>query len=305
MWFRPTGGACGYNMKEKIKTYLAWKGTYAPRASINYKLWLNYFVEVCGDKPIEEYDSSDVVKYQAWLESRYKSYSVKYAIIILKNFFKFYKHQDYKCLESWLIKTPTIQVKSHRAVTEDEFVRIVSVVPKNTFISIRDLVIIRLLWDTGMRLSELTDLDITHINESKHSTIILTKKAGIKRMVIWSKETHQLLIRYIGMRLKLEKTNGASALFVGKGKNKTWSLRLTARSVERKVKYYIDKAGIKERITPHSFRHGWAHKRRDQNAPLAFIQRGLGHISPVSTFIYQNYHDWEFEKSAKKYLKAA
>jgi integrase len=62
------------------------------------------------------------------------------------------------------------------------------------------------------------------------------------------------------------------------------------------------KASLNEKITPHSFRHGWAHKRRDQNAPLAFIQRGLGHANPVSTFIYEQYQDSEFEINANKYL---
>lgn len=292
-------------MQEKIREYLDWKGTYAPRASVNYKIWLKYFIEVCGEKPIEEYGISDVVKYQVWLETRFKSYSVNYAITILKNFFKFYKEQDYKCISSSLIKTPRINSKSHRAVSEEETIKILKVIPSNTFLSLRNLVIVRLLWDTGMRVSELTDLDITQIDEHRHSTVIITKKTGKKRMIIWSKETHRLLLKYISLRMKLEQLNGASALFIGRDGNKAWSLRITKRTVERIVKYYVDRAGISERITPHSFRHGWAHKRRDNNAPLAFIQRGLGHISPVSTFMYQNYHDWEFEKSARKYLKIA
>jgi site-specific recombinase XerD len=164
---------------------------------------------------------------------------------------------------------------------------------------------IRMLWDTGVRVSELTDLDLTQIDENKHSTVIVTKKNGKKRMIIWSKETHRLLLRYISLRLKLKSHKGSPALFLGQTSKREPGVRITRRSVERIVKYCVDRAGINERITPHSFRHGWAHKRRDQNAPLAFIQRGLGHISPVSTFMYQNYHDWEFEKSARKYLKTA
>jgi site-specific recombinase XerD len=292
-------------MQEKIREYLDWKGTYAPRACVNYRIWLDYFIQVCGEKAIEEYNTSDVVKYHIWLESRFKSYSASYAIIILKNFFKFYREQNCKCISPSLIKTPPIIAKSHRAVSEGEFNRILSVIPSNTFLSLRNLVIVRMLWDTGIRVSELTDLDITQIDEHRHSTVIITKKTGKKRMILWSQETHRLLLRYISLRLKLEKLNSASALFVGRDRNKTWSLRITKRTIERIVKHYVDRAGINERISPHSFRHGWAHKRRDQNAPLSFIQRGLGHISPVSTFIYQNYHDWEFEKSARKYLKTA
>ena len=77
------------------------------------------------------------------------------------------------------------------------------------------------------------------------------------------------------------------------------------RGKERIIKHYVNKAGVIEKITPHSFRHGWAHLRRDQNAPLSFIQRGLGHLNPVSTFIYEQYSDIDFERSAKTYFSHA
>ncbi len=125
------------------------------------------------------------------------------------------------------------------------------------------------------------------------------------RIIVWSEETHRLLMKYMPIRLELRKCNHASALFVGYLKGRGWSPRLTSRSVERIIKYNVDRAGIKEKITPHSFRHGWAHVRRDRNAPLAFIQKGLGHSNPISTFVYEQYNDKEFEMNANSYLKAA
>ena len=108
------------------------------------------------------------------------------------------------------------------------------------------------------------------------------------------------------IRMELHKHNKATALFIGQqNNNKSWSSRLTKRSVERIVKHYSKKAGIVEKITPHSFRHGWAHMRRDQNAPLSFIQKGLGHLNPISTFIYEQYSDLDFERNAKAYFSQA
>ena len=292
-------------MNEKIREYLEWKGTYAHRASINYKIWLNHFLTVCGDKAIEDYSITDVVKYHRWLEVRYSSYSTQYAMIVMKNFFKYFKLNDCKCLSPALIRTPRIQIKSHRAVTEIEYKKIIDEIPINEFLHLRDSILIRLLWDTGVRVSELCDLDITHINENKPSAIIFTKKTGKKRAIVWLEGTHELLMKYMTMRMDLERLNRASALFIGKHRNIGWSMRLTTRTVERLVRHYVNKAGIKEKITPHSFRHGWAHKRRDNNAPLAFIQKGLGHLNPISTFIYEQYDDSEFMKNAQKHLVAA
>jgi len=292
-------------MKEKIKKYLDWKGTYAPRASVNYRIWLERFIEICGEKPIEEYEISDYVKYKHWLEARYNPYSVQFAIIVIKNFFQFYRDQNYNCLSPSFIKSARIQAKSHRAINEAEFKKIVSVISEHEFRPLRDLVMIRLLWDTGVRVSELCDMEITQIDEHKKSAVIQTKKTGKPRIIVWSEETHYYLMKYMHIRLELHHINKATALFVGWEQNKGWSFRMTSRSVQRLIKYYVNRAGIKEKITPHSFRHGWAHLRRDQNAPLAFIQKGLGHISPVSTFIYEQYDDSEFMKSAKAYLKEA
>ncbi|MFZ2205317.1 MAG: tyrosine-type recombinase/integrase [Minisyncoccia bacterium] len=292
-------------MHERIQEYLEWKGTYAHRASINYKIWLNHFLAVCGDKTIEEYNSGDIVKYHRWLEVHYSSYSIQYAMVVLKNLFKFFKLRDCKCLSPELIRLPRIKIKSHRAVAEIEYKKIIDVIPTKEFLQLRDSILIRLLWDTGVRVSELCDLDTSQIDENKTSTIIFTKKTGNKRAIMWSAETHRLLMKYIPMRMELEKINGASALFVGRSRNNRWSLRLSPRTVERMTRHYVDQAGIKERITPHSFRHGWAHKRRDNNAPLAFIQKGLGHSNPISTFVYQQYEDKEFMKNARQYLEAA
>lgn len=295
-------GLC-VNMKEKIKKYLEWKGTYAPRASVNYRIWLERFIQICGDKPIEEYGIGDYVKYKHWIDSHYSSYCVQYATIIIKNFFRFYRDQNYSCLSPSFIKLPRSIAKSHRAVTEDEYKKIISLVPENEFRSLRDLLIIRLLWDTGVRVSELCDLNITQINENHRSAVIQTKKTGNQRIIAWSEETHYYLMKYMVVRLELPKVNNASALLVGMNQDRSWGPRLTPRSVQRMIKALVLQAGIKEKITPHSFRHGWAHKRRDQNAPLAFIQRGLGHINPISTFIYEQYNDNEFLKNANVYLR--
>jgi site-specific recombinase XerD len=292
-------------MEEKIRGYLDWKGIHSPKASIMYKTWLKRLIEVCGDKPIEEYSISDIVNYQKWLKIRFSSYSVQYATVVIKNFFQFYRDQNYRCLPPSLIKRIKGSAKSHRAIREEEFNKIISIIPENEFHFLRDLIIVRMLWDTGVRVSELCDLDISQIDTNKQSAVIATKKTTSKRIIVWSDETHRLLIKYMGIRSELNKHNHSTALFVGWTYGKGWSNRLSTRSVERIIKEYTAKAGIVERVTPHSFRHGWAHKRRDMNAPLSFIQRGLGHLNPVSTFVYEQYSDVDFENKANAFLKVA
>ncbi len=291
-------------MNEKIRDYLDWKGIHSPKASISYKSWLLLFVKICGDKPIEEYRITDIVNYQLWLKSHYSSYSLEYATVIIKNFFQFFRDQNYACLPPSLIKRKKGRAKSHRAIKEEEFDKIISIIPENDFWSLRDLLIIRMLWDTGVRVSELTDLNVSQIDINNLSAVISTKKTANMRIILWSEKTHEILIRYLTMRSELNSICNSPALFIWqKNSKKYFNPRLSTRSVERIVKFYSIKASIVEKVSPHSFRHGWAHLRRDQNAPLSFIQKGLGHMNPISTFIYEQYSDMDFERSAKTYFK--
>ncbi len=131
-----------YFMNEIIKEYLEWKGTYAPRASVSYKIWLDRFIEVCENKALESYDVADLIKYRKWLESRFGSYSVQFAIIVIKNFLQYCKTRNYSCLSPTLVKLPRVNAKSHRAVTENEYTKIISVIPTNEFQLLRDSLLI-------------------------------------------------------------------------------------------------------------------------------------------------------------------
>lgn len=289
-------------MENEIRKYLDWKGTYASRASVNYKIWLRRFIEVCEDKPLGKYTIEDIIKFKHWLETRYGSASVQFAVIVLKNFFNFYKQQNFDCLSTAFIKIPPLIRKSHKAITEVEFQKILERIPTKEFLGLRDALIVRLLWDTGVRVSELCELNLSQISDIKNSAVIFSKKSQIQRVIVWSAETHLILLKYMNQRLKLNVKKDYSALLIGYLRGRGWTKRLTQRSVERMIRNYASKAGIIQKLSPHSFRHGWAHKRRDLNAPLAFIQKGLGHSSPVSTFIYEQYGDLEFETNAGKYF---
>lgn len=294
-------------MNEKIKEYLDWKGSYAPRASINYKIWLTLFLKVCGEKPIEEYELKDIVKYMEWLKLHYKPYTVQFATVVIKNFFQFFKDKNLHCLSPKYIRLPKIIVNNHhRAVKPEEFDKIVSVIPRDQdFRSLRDNAMIRILWDTGIRVSELTDLDITQINPKKLNTVISTKKTGRNRIIVWSEETHDYLMRYMALRKNIPSVKRPLALFINYNPTEQIYQRATSRCVQRMVKKYANLAGIVGKTSPHALRHGWAHKRRDMNASLAFIQKGLGHRSPNTTFIYMEYNDRDFESNAQNYLQAA
>lgn len=282
------------------QTYLDWKGTYAKRAAYNYRAWLDYFIKCNGDKKLTDCDIQDLVKYKNWLEDKYSQCTVQYGMVVLHNFFKFWRLKGENTLQPELVKIGKSYPKSHRAVTEQEYLSMLSSIDEPTFIALRDRLVLCMLWDTGVRISELCDLNVEQFSKDRRTCVIVTKKNNRNRIIAWSESTHVLLYKYLLLRQTI---TSASPLFLCHSYNSSkFSRRLTVRSMERHIRYYANKAGIADKVTPHSFRHGWAHHRLNQRASLPFIQRGLGHCNPTSTHVYLQYNDKDFEMEAQEYL---
>ena len=285
-------------MKDKIERYIAWKATYTTRACINYKPWLLKFQEYTK-KPIEKITIEDIVKFRKYLDSHYGTYSIQFAFVVLQNFFKFWKLQGIECLSPVLIKIPSTLQKSYNAISEEEYKKLINASYGDDFINTRNRLLVHVLWETGIRVSELIDLDTTDVVPERCGAIIRTKKSSRRRQIFWSKETHKLLLEYLPERAKVSHT---PALFVGAGTYVT--KRITPRQVQRIIKMLCIKEGIRKRISPHSFRHGKAHYILDKGGNPRHVGAILGHSekNPGASFIYLQFNNKELEKIAQTFL---
>ena len=300
-----SGGLYAF-MQEKINKFLEWKATYHVPASIKYRKPIERFADVCGDKLLHKYTIEDIVLYNRWLSRQFSNETVRYALTILKHFFNFYHSQHVKCLSSIFIAMPKkLPAHSHRAITEEEVRRMIREIEGESFISYRNLLILLMLWDTGIRVTELCRMQISDLDLQKRQAVIATEKRQIMRIILWSESTNIHLIKYLEIHKRHFENVGDRdiPLFVSSRSKKKIEC-LTRETVERIVSYYARKAGIKKKTTPHTFRHGWAHVRRDLGAPLSFVQKGLGHASPISTQVYQQFTDPEFVRAGKEYFSS-
>ena len=286
-------------MKNEINKFIEWKATYAPRASVNYKSWLLRLDEEIK-KPLEKIVLDDIVAFKNRLDSHYSPYTIQLAMVAVNNYFKFWRLQDVKCLQPELIKIPKTCAKSYQAVSPEEYEKLIKAIPSFDFNSRRNNLMVRLLWETGVRVSELCDLDITDVDPEKAQAVIRTKKTDRKRQIFWSEETHRLLLEYLKeRRIK----NHSPALFIGSHFSYT-TKRLTTRAVQRMIKYFAERAGLEKKISPHSFRHGKAHSILAKGGTVKHIQAILGHSdkNPAASFVYLQFDNKEMEKYAKQYL---
>jgi integrase/recombinase XerC len=146
---------------------------------------------------------------------------------------------------------------------------------------LRDTAALELLYGTGLRVSELCDLDLADIDRARHAMpmlIVRHGKGGKSRQVPIGEQADDAITAYLAQRTQL---GTGSALFMNAGGS-----RLTPRSVQRMVKRWTIAGGVHADATPHALRHSFATHLLDEGADLLSIQKLLGHASLSSTQIY-------------------
>ena len=171
---------------------------------------------------------------------------------------------------------------------------------KNHLQDLQKKLIIHLLWDTGMRLSELLDIKISDIGEQGTDGLrtakVRTRKSMRYNLVIWGADTDELMNRYLGMRACMDCESNL-LLINPKTKNV-----FTPRSVQRWITELSDMAMLGKNITPHSFRHGKANYILDQGGSVRDVSALLRHVKPESSFQYMQLSKKRYEDVARRYL---
>ncbi len=152
------------------------------------------------------------------------------------------------------------------------------------YVTHRDTAIIEVLYSTGMRVSELTGMDEKQVDPYS-GTIKVLGKGKKERLCLLGGPAQRALRKAVEWRDRywavLGKQGRPSPLFLGRP-----GTRLTARSVERLLKRYLDRAGLQRSYSPHTLRHSFATHMLDAGADLRSVQELLGHSSLSTTQIY-------------------
>jgi integrase/recombinase XerD len=138
----------------------------------------------------------------------------------------------------------------------------------------RDGLIVRTLFETGLRVSELVRLEVTDVDFLEWTIAVREGKGGKDRLVLFTEDLGQQLRLHLADRTRgfLFESNRATAF--------------TARRIQRIVKSIALRAGVAKKIQPHTYRHSMATFLRNQGVPLDVVQLLLGHADPRTTQLY-------------------
>ena len=158
---------------------------------------------------------------------------------------------------------------------------------------LRELLLVELLYTSGCRVSEAMALDVSDLDVAAESALI-TGKGGRQRHIFFGQRCHEILGAYLPLRrLHLgelqERRNARSlssalaptALFINRRGG-----RLSQRSARNLVAGAAERAGIEQRVSPHSLRHSFATDLLDGGADIRVVQELLGHASLGTTQVY-------------------
>lgn len=265
---------------EKFIRYLEIEKNYSEHTILNYRIDLEDFRKFVGDIDLEKIDYLSLRKYLALLkEKKLGTRSVGRHLSTLRSFFRFLTREGYLKTNPILsLSSPKLEKHLPSFLTEEEVVRLIeSAFPKNELDErgLRDRAILEAFYSTGMRIAELVGLNIEDIDFI--GNIVKVKGKGKKERIVPIGDTATGVIRkYLGKRKKQN-----VALFLNKN-----GKRITTRGVRDIVEKYIRIAGIKQGISPHTFRHTFATHLLNRGADLRTVQELLGHANLSTTQIY-------------------
>ena len=214
-----------------------------------------------------------------------------YYLIALRNLLNFFATRDIVSLSAEKIKLPklTDKDKAIKFLRFDQVEKMLNMPDLTTLEGKRDRAILEVFFSTGMRVSELTSLNIRMFNLKDLLNKKLTElelnisgKGGSTRVIFLSSRAIKWLSGYLATRKDL-----LPPLFINYKKDKNDNEhRLTPRSIERLVRKYTAMAGLPIEATPHTLRHSFATDLLTQGADMRSVQELLGHKNIMTTQIY-------------------
>ena len=232
----------------------------------------------------------DNITIREWLSSLHaankKKSSVARKLAALRTFFQFLVREGIvESNPARLVSTPRLEKKLPDHLSVEEAIRFIETPDINTDLGVRDCAILELLYATGVRVSELTKLNLADI-DFKGKLLRVTGKRRKQRMAPFGDPALHALLKYVSVRNSFLQNAPASELDPDAVFLNYKGTRITTRSVGRMVDKYIHICAGIHNISPHSLRHSFATHLLDSGADLRDIQELLGHARLSTTQIY-------------------
>jgi integrase/recombinase XerC len=236
---------------------------------------------------IHQIDHVAIRDYLAtFYKDNHKKTSIARKLATLRSFFKFLcREQVLEMSPAKLVSSPRLEKKLPKVLSVEDVIRFIESPDTETVLGKRDRAILELLYGAGIRVNELTRLNLEDV-DFKNQSIRVRGKGRKERIVPFGSKAKEAIETYMEVRgdLLLEAPvddRDTEILFYN-----YQGTRITTRSVGRMVDKYVKECALSMDISPHSLRHSFATHLLGNGADLRAIQELLGHALLSTTQIY-------------------
>ncbi len=270
----------GYLLAEKNFSEHTAKAYYSD--ILGYIIWL-------GDEGCEGADFSKIRDYLHFIQKYdYKKTTIARKIASIRTFYKYLARErkiDNNPAQN--IISPKRPKSLPKFLSTEEIEEILNNINISTPAGYRNRAILELLWASGMRISELSNLNFGNLNLENNEITVFGKGAK-ERIILITDRAKTYLQKYIEIARPLvakgydvPPVTDDSPVFI----NKT-GYRLQTRMVRNVINEIVEKIELPKKVTPHMFRHSFATHLIENGADLRVVQELLGHASISNTQIY-------------------
>ena len=268
---------------DRFIRHLEFERRLSPLTCKNYRRDLEMLRDFAATSGVSGWDGLDEEHIRAYSAASFRkgqsAKSIQRRLSAARTFFR------YLIREKFVEKNPIASVSAPKArkrlpgnLDADRMARLLDI-PGDSPIVDRDRAILELLYSSGLRLAELTDLDCGDV-DIQDATVRVTGKGNKDRIVPVGRHARKAVLKWQRSRPGMANVD-EKALFVSNR-----GTRISPRSVQARVSHWARRQGIDANVYPHLFRHSFATHLLESSHDLRGVQELLGHANISTTQVY-------------------
>ncbi len=283
---------------QQFENYLQHEKRYSTHTLSGYKCDLTQFSQWLDEKGVDDIVDADSLNIRNWVASLHRQgiggKTLQRKLSSLRSFYQFLiRKQLLKNNPAVDIRAPKTARTLPKTLDADTLTQLLEI-DSDDILAVRDKAMMELFYSSGLRLSELVNLDLADV-DLQESSLRAVGKGNKTRILPIGRKAIEAMSRWVHRRKELAGMD-EQAVFVSQR-----GTRISVRSVQQRLDYWRKKQGLEQHIHPHKLRHSFASHILESSGDLRAVQELLGHADISTTQIYTHL---DFQHLAKVYDKA-
>jgi integrase/recombinase XerC len=287
-----------HQLLERFLSHLGAERRLSPLTPKHYRRDLLQCVAYCDAAGVADWASLNTAEVRGWVAALHRrglsGKSIQRALSALRTFYR------YLLREQAVTRNPASGVTAPRSarrlpktLTADQATRLVTLADGEP-LALRDRALLELMYSSGLRLSEVVNLDLSELDLAGGIVRVTGKGSKVRDVPVGAK-AREALRAWFAVRGQFAGADSA-AVFVGRN-----GKRLGHRAVQSRLRLWAARQGMEAPVHPHMLRHSFASHVLESSGDLRAVQEMLGHANISTTQIYTHL---DFQHLASVYDKA-